>query len=99
MTPYEVFEKLALAGVFAVVVWVAFGKLMPGLRARLRAALASVAARRGHAALARWLAPTASAGGCGSGCGSCSSCGPAPADAAGKTVPIRLHGIPLPPRS
>ncbi|WP_051378945.1 DUF6587 family protein [Derxia gummosa] len=96
MTLYEVFEKLVLGGVLLAAGWVVFGKLMPRLRSRLRQGLATMAARGGQARLARWLAPASAAGGCGSGCGSCSSCGPAPAKSAASPSdtarPVRFHG-------
>jgi len=102
MTTYEVFEKLVLAAVLALAAWVAFGKLMPAARARLRGALAMIAARHGHATLARWLAPAGSSGGCGSGCSTCSSCGPAApkgAKAPEREVPPMRVSVVAPPVS
>lgn len=65
-------QQVVVGLLLAWSLWAMLGRLLPGTQARLRLALARVAARRGENAFSRWLArvPVA-AGGCGDGCGSC----------------------------
>ncbi|VCU69833.1 hypothetical protein PIGHUM_01898 [Pigmentiphaga humi] len=93
MTAYSLLEIAIVALIVAACAVKAFGRFFPKTRMRLQGSLAQGLDRPGRAAwlrgLGRKLGSAAPDAGCGSGCSTCGSCGPAD-----DAKPVRLH----PPR-
>lgn len=83
MSAYSLFEAALVTLIVAACAIKAFGRLAPKTRMRLQARLALRLDRPDRAAwlraLGRKLGAAAPDAGCGSGCGTCGSCGPAEA--------------------
>ncbi len=88
MSPFAIFQSLAIGGLLVYSAFVAWRKLMPENSRRLLGRVSAQLDRPAHGRLmrrlARWLQPSeAKSGGCGSGdgCGSCNACAvPLPQD-------------------
>jgi len=89
MNAYSLFEIALVALIVAACAIKAFGRFAPGTRMRLQSALAQRLDHPGQAAwlraLGRKLGAASPDAGCGSGCGTCGTCGP------GETKTVQLH--------
>ncbi|QDE39335.1 hypothetical protein FIV34_09035 [Luteibacter pinisoli] len=86
MSTFQLVEGVVIGLIVLVSAYVAFRKLLPKTSTRV---MASVSASLNHEgrpgvvrAVGRKLQPASASGSCGDGCGSCNSCGPAPASPA-----------------
>ncbi|QWT21738.1 hypothetical protein KPL74_06945 [Bacillus sp. NP157] len=91
MTTFELIQGTIIALVVIASAYVAFRKLFPKTSTRVMASVSSGLNHDGRPgvvrALGRKLQPASASGSCGDGCGSCNSCGPAPA-AQGEAQPL-----------
>jgi hypothetical protein len=80
---FQVFETLVIGIVVLASAYVAFRKLLPKTSTRVMAGVSASLNHEGRAgvlrAIGRKVQPASASGSCGDGCGSCNSCGPAPA--------------------
>ncbi|MGN6482034.1 DUF6587 family protein [Luteibacter sp.] len=83
MSSFQVFETLIVGIVVLASAYVAFRKLLPKTSTRVMAGVSASLNHEGRAgvlrAIGRKVQPASASGSCGDGCGSCNSCGPAPA--------------------
>lgn len=83
MSSFQVFETLVIGIVVLASAYVAFRKLLPKTSTRVMAGVSASLNHEGRAgvlrAIGRKVQPASASGSCGDGCGSCNSCGPAPA--------------------
>ena len=83
MSSFKVFETLIIGIVVLASAYVAFRKLLPKTSTRVMAGVSASLNHEGRAgvlrAIGRKVQPASASGSCGDGCGSCNSCGPAPA--------------------
>ncbi|RZS78828.1 DUF6587 family protein [Pigmentiphaga kullae] len=89
MSAYSLFEFTLVALIVAACAIRAFGRFAPKTRMRMQSWLARRMDRPGQAAwlrtLGRKLGAAAPDAGCGSGCGTCGTCGP------GETKTVQVH--------
>ena len=106
MTAYSTFESLVVGLVVLACALGAFRRMMPKTHARLKQHAGTWMTQGGHPAWMqsvgqKWSARKVDAGGCGSGCGTCDSCGTSSSDVS-STLPsaradhgARVHPVKL----
>jgi hypothetical protein len=83
MSTFELVQGVIIGLVVVASAYVAFRKLLPKTSTRVMARVSASLNRDGRSGIVRSLGrrvqPAAATGSCGDGCGTCGSCGPAPA--------------------
>ena len=102
MTAYSTFESLVVGLVVLACALGAFRRMMPKTHARLKQRAGSWMTKDGHPAWMqsvgqKWSARKVDAGGCGSGCGTCDSCGTSSDASPAMTSPKTGPGVPVRP--
>lgn len=83
MNTFDIVQGVVIGLAVLVSAYVAYRKLLPKSSTRVMARVSAGLNHDGRSAfvrgMGRRLQPAAATGSCGDGCGSCNSCGPAPA--------------------
>lgn len=83
MSSFQIIETLIIGAIVLASAYVAFRKLLPKTSTRVMAGVSASLNHEGRSgvlrAIGRKVQPASASGSCGDGCGSCNTCGPAPA--------------------
>ncbi|MEX1827565.1 DUF6587 family protein [Luteibacter sp. CQ10] len=92
MNTFDIVQGAVIGLAVLVSAYVAYRKLLPKSSTRVMARVSASLNHDGRPAfvrgMGRRLQPAAATGSCGDGCGSCNSCGPAPAPARSDAQPL-----------
>jgi hypothetical protein len=83
VSTFQLVQGVIIGAVVLASLYVAFRKLLPKTSARVMAGVSASLNHEGRPgvlrAIGRKVQPATASGSCGDGCGSCNTCGPAPA--------------------